>query len=123
MQQEYICILCPRGCQLTAVKNDNDGSIEMSGNFCPRGKGYAVEEMTNPMRTVTTSVYAKGGEVPLVSVKTSAPVPKDAVGNVLCEAAAITVEAPVAIGQVLIQNVAGTGSNLIATRRLNVKQA
>lgn len=121
---EYTCILCPRGCRLTAEKQtDSLGkeTILVSGNACPRGEQYAISEMTNPMRTVTTSVYAEGGEVPVVSAKTSAPVPKRQVGDVLEAAAKLRVKAPIAVGDVLIERVAGTESNLVATRNLERK--
>lgn len=114
---EYTCILCPRGCRLTAEKAA-DGSITVSGNACPRGEKYAVSEMTNPMRTLTTSVYVTGGDEHMVSVKTSASVPKGKVEEVLKIAAGVQAEAPLEVGDVLVQNIAGTGENLVATRKI-----
>lgn len=113
---EYTCILCPRGCRLTAEKTAE--GIAVSGNACPRGEQYAISEMTNPMRTVTTSVYVTGGDEHMVSVKTSAAVPKAKVEEVLRQAAGVRAEAPLEIGDILIENVAGTGENLIATRKV-----
>ncbi len=113
---EYTCILCPRGCRLTAEKKQ--GEIAVSGNACPRGEQYAVSEMTNPMRTVTTSVYVTEGDEAMVSVKTSAAVPKAKVEEVLKQAAGMRVKAPLEIGDILIENVAGTGENLVATRKV-----
>lgn len=113
---EYTCILCPRGCRLTAEKKGEE--ITVSGNACPRGEQYAVSEMTNPMRTVTTSVYVTDGDEAMVSVKTSAAIPKAKVEEVLRQAAGMKVKAPLEIGDILIENVAGTGENLVATRKV-----
>lgn len=115
---EYTCIVCPRGCRLKAEKVMENGQevIKVTGNFCPRGARYATEEMTCPMRTVTTSVYVEGGTVRMLSCKTDDTVPKEKIGQVLREAASFKAKAPVRIGDVLIENVAGTGRSLVATR-------
>ena len=120
MVKEYTCIVCPRGCHLTAEKVMEDGKevIKVEGNFCPRGVKYATEEMTFPMRTVTTSVYVSGGEEKMVSVKTEDTVPKESIQKVLEEAGKLTAAAPIKVGDVLIPNVGGTGKNLVATRNV-----
>lgn len=118
---EYTCIVCPRGCHLTADwATDEEGKkyIKVSGNACPRGEKYAIEEMTMPMRTVTSSVYVRGGEEKMASVKTSDTVPKEQIGEVLRAISALEMEAPIRVGQVLIENVAGTGKNVVATRNV-----
>ena len=120
---EYTCIVCPRGCHLTAEKVIENGveKINVTGNFCPRGVKYATEEMTRPMRTVTTSLYVTGGDIAMVSAKTNDTVPKDSIDEVLKEASRVVAKAPVKVGDVLIENVAGTGRNLVATRNSKVK--
>ena len=118
---EYTCILCPRGCHLTAewtVNEQNEKTVAVTGNFCPRGIKYATEEMTQPMRTVTTSVYVEGGDEKMVSVKTSDTVPKAKIDEVLACARQIKATAPLFVGDVLIENVAGTGCDLVATRKV-----
>lgn len=118
---EYTCILCPRGCQLTAdwVTDDNgEKKVAVSGNFCPRGVKYATEEMTMPMRTVTTSVYVEGGDEKMVSAKTSDTIPKEKIEEVLAAAKTLNVTAPLNVGDVLIENVADTGRDLVATRKV-----
>lgn len=116
MKQEFICISCPVGCPLTV--EEKDGQIIVTGNACARGKTYGVKEFTAPERMVTSSVAARGGVRPLVPCKTAAPVPKSSVPDVLREIQASSVPAPVAIGQVLIPGVAGTGVDIVATREL-----
>lgn len=120
---EYTCIVCPRGCHLTAERVVENGveKIAVTGNFCPRGVKYATEEMTRPMRTVTTSLYVTGGDIAMVSAKTNDTVPKDRIEEVLREASGVVATAPVKVGDVLIENVAGTGRDLVATRNIKAK--
>lgn len=113
--RELICINCPLGCHLTV--DDNDASnIKVSGNTCPRGVTYAVSEVTQPKRMVTSSVPVVGSKVKRVSVKTSAPIPKDKIFECLAEIKKIEAKAPVEIGDVLLANVCESGANIVATR-------
>ena len=66
--REMTCIVCPMGCRLSVKREGNE--ITVTGNTCPRGDKYARQEFTNPMRTVTSSVFVRGGKMPLCSVKT-----------------------------------------------------
>ena len=111
--RELTCIVCPRGCHLTVTED-----LKVTGAACPRGERYAVAEMTDPRRTVTTSVYIEKGDVAMLSVKTSEAVPKACIEKVLEEAGALRLKAPVQVGQVLIRKVDGTQANLVATRRV-----
>ena len=110
---EMICIRCPMGCQLT-VTQDGD-QISVTGYTCRRGKEYGEQEMRCPMRVVTSSVRVTGGQRPVCSVKTAQAVPKAAIGDVLKSVSQARLKAPIAIGDVLIENIAGTGVNLVAT--------
>lgn len=71
---ELTCICCPMGCTITVEKKDEEFIV--SGNGCPRGKKYAVEELTAPTRTVTSSVKVNGGDCLMASVKTDKPIAK-----------------------------------------------
>jgi CxxC motif-containing protein len=96
-----------------------DGKIErIEGNRCPRGEAYAREEITDPKRVLATSVKVLGGDYPLVSVRTDRPIPKRLIPTIMEIVRGLCVKAPVEIGQVLVANLAGTGANLIATRRV-----
>ena len=111
--RELTCIICPRGCALT-VNFDSEGKVsEVSGNICVRGKNYAVTECTAPTRTVTSTVRCESGEV--VSVKTESTVPKELVFKVMDEINSTTAHDGLKIGEVVIENVCGTGVNVIAT--------
>ena len=111
---EMICINCPLGCMME-VTEEAEG-IKVTGNACPRGHKYAVEEWTHPMRMVTSSLYVKGGTLPLISVKTKSSIPKDKIFELLALLKNMTLEAPVKVGDVLISNVLDTGVDLVATQ-------
>lgn len=111
--KDMICICCPMGCALRVTRDGEN--ISVTGFTCKRGEAYGVQEMRCPMRTVTSSVRVNGGVRPVCSVKTAAQVPKASIGDVLAAIRDLTVSAPVHIGDVLAENIAGTGANLVAT--------
>ena len=113
------CIGCPLGCAITAVPAA-DG-YEISGYTCKRGLEYAQKELTSPERTVTSTVRVSGGTANVVSVRTERDVPKSAIRDVMAAINALTVPAPAAIGDVLMEDIAGTGVNLIATKAVAKK--
>lgn len=112
-ERELTCIVCPRGCQLTVALSDSGAVLEVKGNACPRGKLYAESECTHPVRTVTSTVFTEDGAI--VSVKTIAPVPKESVFRVMEEINKATAPRATKIGDVIVENVAETGVNVVAT--------
>lgn len=118
MEQIHLtCIRCPRGCQLD-VEVEDGKVLSIAGNACKRGEIYAQAEATNPLRVVTSSVPVTGSRlVRMVSVKTAGDVPKAKVRAVVEALRGITVEAPIAIGDVVVRDAAGTGIDLVATRK------
>ena len=114
MTKDMTCIICPRGCALK-VKIEGE-NITVSGNSCPKGKQYAIDECTNPTRTVTSSVRVENREDTMVSVKTASPVPKDKIFEVMRLIRAKSVCATVKIGDVIIEGVFGT--NIVATKNI-----
>ncbi len=111
---EMTCIACPMGCRLL-VSADAKSEVVVENYTCKRGITYGVQEFTNPMRTVTSSVLVTGGKRPLVSVKTKDTVQKAKIPEILEVLRHTTVKAPVAIGDVVVPDVAGTGVDLVAT--------
>lgn len=107
------CIVCPRGCALNISLSADGGVEKVEGNACKRGVSYAVDECTNPRRTVTSTVRTEDGAV--VAVKTSTTVPKDSVFAVMREINRATAPRGTRIGDVIIENVLGTGADVIAT--------
>lgn len=114
-KRNLTCIGCPLGCAITAMPAA-DGSYEITGYTCKRGLEYAKKELTRPERTVTSTVRVSGGAANVVSVRTASDVPKDAIWDVMRAINALTVSAPVEIGDVLLVDIAGTGVALTATK-------
>ncbi len=113
------CINCPLGCQIE-VKIDAGKVVEVSGNTCKKGEEYAIKEVTNPTRIITSTVIVDGGTGinSQVSVKTEHDIPKDKIFDVMEQLKGVSVKAPVKIGDVIIKDVAGTGVNIVATRNI-----
>lgn len=114
------CIGCPLGCAVT-VELDNGEIINVTGNTCKRGDDYARKEVTHPMRVVTSTVCVTGGELPVVSVKTEQDIPKEKIMDVMNSLADISVPAPVHIGDIILENAAQTGVNIVATKDVGIK--
>ena len=119
-KRELTCIGCPLGCSIT-VTMENGQVTDVTGNTCKRGDIYARKEVTNPTRIVTSSVRVKNGTIAMVSCKTKEDVPKGNIFDVIKALSDVTVEAPVAIGDVIVANVCGTGVDVVATKNVAAK--
>lgn len=115
--RELICIGCPLGCPLT-VEMKGTEVVSVTGNTCPNGDCYARKEVTDPRRTVTSTVRVLGGILPVVSVKTAQDIPKNKIFDCMQELATIRVKAPVQEGDVIVSNIADTGVPVIATKEI-----
>ena len=116
MIKELTCINCPLGCTVSVTVED--GQItNINGNTCKRGEVYARNELSNPVRVVTSTARVDGGKEYLVSVKTEEAVSKDKILDVMKEINEAHIPAPVQIGDCVIEDVAGTGIRVIATSR------
>lgn len=112
MKKELVCIICPRGCRLTA-ETLGDG-LTVTGNACPKGKEYAINECTNPVRTVTATVRVSNRYNTMASVKTATPVAKDRMMDVMAVLRKTQIEAPVKIGEVILRDV--SGADIVITK-------
>lgn len=117
-RKELICIGCPLGCNLT-VEMDGAQVASVSGNTCKRGDDYARKELTDPRRIVTSTVPVAGGNLPVVSVKTATDIPKNKIRECLLALKGVTLTAPVQIGDVIVENVADTGVDVVATKYIS----
>lgn len=117
-RKELICIGCPLGCNLT-VEMDGGQVVSVNGNTCKRGDDYARKELTDPRRIVTSTVPVAGGNLPVVSVKTASDIPKEKIRECLCALKGVTLTAPVQIGDVIVENVADTGVDVVATKSIS----
>lgn len=110
--KKLTCIVCPLGCEMS-ISNENS-DILVTGNTCKRGKEYAISEMTNPTRCITTSAKCDNGM--LVSVKTQNNIAKQNIKECVNLINKVTVKTPVKIGDIILENVFGT--NIIATKNI-----
>lgn len=116
--KELVCILCPNGCRLEIELGERE-TIDVgrvSGNLCEKGPQWAMQEILNPVRSISSSVLVKGGVFPLVSVKTDTPVPREKIFDVMREIKKLVLEAPIHIGERLLENPAGVACTVVATR-------
>ena len=116
--KEMTCIVCPMGCPLKVTMN-GDEIVDVTGNTCPRGKKYAITEVTAPRRVLTSTVKVEGGHLPLCPVRTRGDIPKGLLFDAMQEVNALIIKAPVAIGDVLIPDICGTGVPLVACRNIH----
>ncbi|WP_300921087.1 DUF1667 domain-containing protein [uncultured Dubosiella sp.] len=122
MIRHLTCINCPLGCALRVTVDEDTKNIRVTGNTCPRGKTYGISEVTDPKRMVTSTVFVKKGVQNVVSCKTERPVSKEKIFHVMNALKNTVVEAPVQLGDVLIEDVADTGIRIVATRNVEKKQ-
>jgi CxxC motif-containing protein len=113
MKRELICIVCPIGCHMEI--DDSDG-FKVTGNQCPRGPVYAKEELTAPKRVITSTIKINGGIHKVVPVKTDGGIPKELNFECMKVISKLEVQAPVRMGQIVIENILDTGINLVITR-------
>ena len=118
MIKELICISCPMGCHLKVdVENET-----VEGNACKRGEVYGINEITNPVRVITSTVKVINGELPVMPVKTKEPIPKDMNFEVMELLKGSQVEAPIKVGDIIVKNILETGIDIVATRNIRKKE-
>lgn len=114
--RKMICIICPKGCHLEIDENQ-----KVSGNSCKRGEVYAINELTNPTRTVTSTIRVINGKISRVPVVTTKPVPKNKIFEVMNEINQKVVYAPVKVGDIIIKNILDLDIDIKATRDIEKK--
>ena len=112
---EIICVTCPQGC-LLKVKHEGNQVLEVLGSGCKRGQEYAISELQDPRRMVASTVRVKGGLHPLVPVYTRQAIPKPLIPQLAQALRQVEVTAPVKINQVVLEDVLGTGIDVVASR-------
>lgn len=116
--RHFTCINCPMGCPLSVTIDDQGQVVEVQGNTCPKGYAYGQSEAVHPLRIVTSVVPVLHGDLLMVSCKTSQPIPKEKMFDVIQALKSVRFEAPIHIGDVLIENVANTSASIIATKEV-----
>lgn len=115
MIKKITCIECPKGCSLS-VDIENCRVVKVSGNECPKGEKYAISEVENPMRILTSAVLTENLPLKMVPVRTDKPIPKAKVMQAMGDIKKIRVRKALKPGDVIKDNLLGLGVNLIATR-------
>ena len=111
--KEFNCIGCPRGCLLRIEKEN--GEFTVSGNSCENGRKFVVSEMTEPKRTICSTVKTVFADVPVLPVRVSADIPKDRIFDVMREINSVTLDKRISGGDAVIENVLGLGVDVIST--------
>ena len=120
MKKNLICVACPLGCPIE-VEIENNEVVSVTGNTCKRGDAYARTEITNPVRSLATTVRVEGGIHNVVPCKSAGSLPKDKITECMEIINKAQVNAPVKLGDILVENILGTGINIVATNHCPAK--
>lgn len=117
---QFNCTTCPSECLLTVkVERDANGAVvevrSVTGNNCPRGDKFAHQELTCPIRVLTTTVVVSGGDETLLPVRTAEAIPLALHAQAMTLIRGLVVEAPIHMGEVVLENLLDTNTNLIAS--------
>lgn len=117
---QFNCTTCPSECLLTVeVERDANGTVaavrSVTGNSCPRGDKFAHQELTCPMRVLTTTVAVSGGDEALLPVRTAEAIPLALHDHAMNLIRGVVVEAPIRMGDVVLKDLLGTNIDLIAS--------
>lgn len=117
---QFNCTTCPSECLLTVeVERDADGAVvevrSVTGNSCPRGDKFAHQELTCPMRVLTTTVAVSGGDEALLPVRTAEAIPLALHAQAMNFIRGLVVNAPIRIGDVVLEDLLGTSIDLVAS--------
>ena len=118
MIKNLTCIECPKGCSLT-IEVDGDKVLTVSGNQCEKGQKYAVSEVENPMRLLTSTVLTKNLQLKMIPIRTQNPIPKSKIFEAMAAIKEIRVDHPVNVGDIVCENFLNLGVDLIATRTVS----
>lgn len=123
---QFNCTTCPSECLLTVeVKRDADGAVvevhSVTGNSCPRGDTFAHQELTCPMRVLTTTVAVSGGDEALLPVRTAEAIPLELHAQAMALIRGLIIDAPIRMGDVILPSLLDTNINLVAS--MDIDQA
>lgn len=117
---QFNCTTCPSECLLTVeVERDADGAVaevrSVTGNNCPRGDKFAHQELTCPMRVLTTTAAVSGGDEALLPVRTAEAIPLALHPQAMDLIRGLVIDAPIRIGDVVLEDLLGTSIDLVAS--------
>lgn len=114
IRRDLVCIVCPNGCALH-VEEEAEGHLVVTGQRCPKGKNFALEECTEPMRSLSSTVKTIFPEVPVLPVRVSREVPKRALFDVMREINQVVLTERLGQGEAVIHDVCHLGVDVIIT--------
>lgn len=118
VERTITCIACPRGCRLLVsgdAKDDDGTGLVISGNRCPKGRDYALQEVRCPVRVLTSTVATTGIEQPRLPVKTSGEIPREFIFPAMRAIRKITLTEPKIPGEIVVSDFLSRGIDLIST--------
>lgn len=122
---QFNCTTCPSECLLTVeVERDAGGHVvvrSVTGNSCQRGDKFAHQELTCPVRVLTTTVAVSGGDEALLPVRTAEAIPLELHAQAMALIRGLVVNAPIHMGDVVLENLLDTNINLVAS--MDIDQA
>lgn len=121
MKKVIICTLCPNGCEVTVEYTDREDAV-ITGNRCDRGTEYTVNECFDPKRTFTGNVYLEGSSRKRMPVRSSSPIPKDKMMECAEFLKSIRLEAPVKAGHTVVENIFGSGADIVTAMSIGRDQ-
>ena len=119
-KKTIVCIQCPNACNIEVTKIGE--SLKVEGNECKKGEEYAIVEFTTPKRILTTTLQVKNGILPLIPVRSDKPLPKGSLFDCMQYLSNLKIDAPLKMGQILVENILDLGVNIIASRNLDPNQ-
>lgn len=118
MVKKVTCICCPLGCRIIIEK---DGKyFRVSGNECKKGNEYAIKEVTDPQRIITSTIRIKNGIREMLPVKSEKMIQKKLIRECVKELSKVELSTPIKRGEIVFKNILNTGVNIIATRDMEV---
>lgn len=120
MINNLICTVCPIACNITVENKEND-KYKIRGNKCEKGEVYAVQEIKNPVRIFTSTVNISGGNIKRLPIRSKVPVSKNIISEIIKPIREIQVNAPIKKGDIIIENILGSGVDIVASRSVNAK--
>ena len=112
---EVVCILCPMGCKIIVETEDGE-VVRIDDAGCERGKDYSLQEIRSPVRDFFTTIRVADGRTPLVSVRSTEPIPRNMLMPCAAELARRVIRAPVKIGDIIVENMMNIGVDIVATK-------
>ena len=115
MEKYFCCTTCPLECKLTVTVDAQGAFVAVVGNRCPRGEAFALQELVLPLRVLTTTVRLKGsGGMALLPVRSDRAFDLAKHKQAVQELGRLLCRSPIHMGDVVAENVAGTGVAMLA---------